>query len=112
MVAVLTQGYLARPIRRIYPRLLCCPQCAGVWIGAASLVALRLWATLPGWARLSLEVVYAGFAISLIATVIDVVMTVIGSWARASTDPPDPKDPCAKIRARGATENAGSKASG
>ncbi len=80
-VYVLTQGVITAPIRRIYPPLLECPMCTGVWVGwiAASFLAVRDKAWFPTWLATLVEVFAGGFAISLLASVAVIVLCTVGS---------------------------------
>jgi hypothetical protein len=70
LTIVVTLGKIAAPLRRIYPPLLTCPMCSGVWIGGAAGVVYVAQPYLPGWACTAAFVVCVAFACSLAATVV------------------------------------------
>lgn len=47
-VVIVSMGRIARPLRRIWPDMLSCPMCFGVWGGSAWALALLFRASLPG----------------------------------------------------------------
>jgi hypothetical protein len=67
---IVVRGTICQPIRRIWPALLACAQCAGVWVGAAAgasgLVSV-------GRGRV-LDAIVVGSATSLLAMAADAVL--------------------------------------
>lgn len=70
LTIVVTLGNIAAPLRRIYPPLLSCPMCCGVWIGGASGVLYVAQPHLPGWVCTLLFVLCVAFTCSLAATAV------------------------------------------
>jgi len=99
---VLTQGVITRRIRRIYPPLLCCPMCAGVWAGAACGLLYKLEPSLPVVAQWIVHVGLVAFAVSLVACVATVVLLTVGSHLKPGRR--DPAEPCLHVEAETETE--------
>lgn len=81
LVYVLTQGVITAPIRKIYPPLLGCPMCSGVWVGwmAAAYLAARDRQLVPAWLQMLVEIFVGGFFVSVWACVFVVALVTIGS---------------------------------
>lgn len=91
-VYVLTQGVITRRIRRVYPPLLCCPMCTGVWAGAACGVLYKLEPSLPALAQWILHIGLVAFAVSLVACLFTISLLTIGSHLKPTRG--DPAEPC------------------
>lgn len=104
-VYVLTQGVITRRIRRVYPPLLCCPMCTGVWAGAACGLLYKLEPTLPPAVQWIVHVGLIAFAVSLAACVATVSLLTIGSHRKPDAHR-DPAEPCSHDPARSETETS------
>lgn len=91
---VLTQGVITRNIRRIYPPLLCCPMCAGTWVGIATGLLWYFQARLPEAVKVIVHTGLIAFASSLAACVACIVLVTVGSWRKPDASEPDPSEPC------------------
>lgn len=100
---VLTHGRIAALLRRIYPPLLCCPMCAGFWIGLAFGLAWCMSSAALGRYEAALAVVCTGFATSLVASAFSIALVTVGGFAKSHGYPPG--DACDKLIARIRREN-------
>ena len=81
---VLTHGKIAAPFRHIYPPLLCCPMCAGFWVGLLVGV-VRSVVSEAGLQAPHLQAftwVLFAFATSLVASAFSIALVTIGSYAK------------------------------
>ena len=86
---VVVHSTIAMWFRRLWPKLLCCPQCSGFWVGCAfgAATAYQQSAEPLGFAML---VACFGFATSVLATATSLLM-----YAATGRRGPAPPDPCA-----------------
>jgi hypothetical protein len=95
---VLTHGRIAALLRRVYPPLLCCPMCAGFWVGLVFGVAQCMSGAALGRYEAALAVVSMGFATSLVASAFSIILVTVGGFAKSHGYPPG--DACDKLIAR------------
>lgn len=79
---IITSSTLFSPIRRLWPALLACPQCVGLWIGAAAGSSGIVYA---GHGAL-IDAVVVGSATSFLAQLADALLT---RWLGPTEDKKD-----------------------
>ena len=67
-VIVVSMGKITAPVRRIWPSMMSCPMCFGIWAGCAwgVMMVLRAMITLPAWVVLAHDVIAFACTVSLL----------------------------------------------
>ena len=88
-VIVVSFSTIAVPIRaRVWPEMLSCPQCFGVWGGACWAFALGLRSELPEWFALIHDGIAFAFAVSLLGYLVAVLATISAAHLPRHPRPP------------------------